>query len=732
MTENEELENKSATSEEIVSNHETTSIVDENPTENANAVIETPAETVNAVEEVPVKIKSIPREQRKPDPNFDWDMVSNADKSQKSNERVALEEKYGKTINSIATFDVVKGTVVHMNDREVVVNIGFKSDGLVATSEFRDLPNLKVGDKVDVFVESQEDKNGQLILSHKRALSLRSWDRVRELLASGEIITGFIKGKTKGGLIVDLFGLDAFLPGSQIDFKPIKDFDVFLGKTMEFKVININEDFKNVIVSHKALIEHEMEAQRTEVMAKLEKGQIIEGVVKNITSYGAFLDLGGVDGLLHITDMAWGRINHPEEILKVDQTIQVVILEFDHEKKRIALGLKQLTPHPWEVMNPPLNVGSVVKGRVTSVADYGAFVEIAPGIEGLIHVSEMSWSFHLRTASDFLKVGDEVDAVIIAINPDERKLSLGMKQLKPMPWTNIVERYPVGSKHTAIVRNFTNWGVFVELEEGIDGLIHISDLSWSKRIRHPNEFTKIGDKLNVVVLEVDEPNKRLALGVKQMEENPWEIFETVFTVGSIHEGVIAKIIDSGAIVTLPYGVEGFAPIKHLIKENRMPAKLDEKLEFKVLEFNKDQKRIFVSHSKVHEDRRHAATLKEGEKMSDEDIENAKVVEKIQTSQEKSTMGDISALSNLKSELETSEAAAKTHEVESNVPVEVPANDDSEKNAEGEEKKVVKRGRPKKKADETPVAEGETPTADSSSDEPKPEEPKAEDEKPNVE
>jgi small subunit ribosomal protein S1 len=732
MTENEELENTSATNEEVVSSQETTSVVAENSTESLNAETEKQTATENAVEEMPVKIKAAPGVPPKPDANFDWDSIAKGGNLYKSEEREVLEQKYAKTINSIATFDVVKGTVVLINDREVVVNIGFKSDGLVPASEFRDMPNLKIGDKVDVFVETQEDKNGQLVLSHKRALALRSWDRVHELLASGEVVHGYIKGKTKGGLIVDLFGLEAFLPGSQIDFKPIKDFDVFLGKTMEFKVIKINEDFKNVIVSHKALIEHEMESQRAEIMSKLEKGQIIEGVVKGITSYGAFLDLGGVDGLLHITDMAWGRINHPEEILKVDQTVRVVILEFDHEKKRIALGLKQLTPHPWEVMNPPLKVGDTVKGRVTSIADYGAFMEIAPGIEGLIHVSEMSWSLHLRSASDFLKVGDEVEAAIISINPEERKLSLGMKQLKGNPWANVMERYPVGSKHSAIIRNLTNWGVFVELEEGVDGLIHISDLSWSKRIRHPNEFAKLGDVLNVIVLEVDEANKRLALGVKQLEENPWDIYETVFTVGSVHEGVVAKIIDSGALITLPYGVEGFAPMKHLIKENRMPAKLDEKLEFKVLEFNKDQKRIFVSHSRLVEDKHHAASAKEGEKMSAEDVENAKTVEKIQGSIEKSTMGDISALSDLKNELETSEAATKA-KVESNIPAEVPANDEGENHVEGEEKKPSKRGRPKKKVEdgETPVAENST-HAETPSDIPANEELKADDDKPNAE
>ena len=536
--------------------------------------------------------------------------------------------------------------------------------------------------------------------------------KVHELLASGEIVTGFIKGKTKGGLIVDLFGLEAFLPGSQIDFKPIRDFDVFLGKTMEFKVIKINEDFKNVIVSHKALIEHELEAQKSEIMSRLEKGQVIEGVVKNLTSYGAFLDLGGVDGLLHITDMSWGRINHPEEIMSLDQTIQVVILDFDDEKKRIALGLKQLSPHPWDAMNPPLVIGDVVKGKISSITDYGAFMEIAPSVEGLIHVSEMSWSSHLRSPYDFVKVGDEIEAVIININQDERKLSLGMKQLKGEPWVNTLDKYPVGSKHKAIIRNFTNWGVFVELEEGVDGLIHISDLSWQKKIRHPNEFAKIGDTIDVIVLEVDEANKRLALGVKQLEENPWEIFETVFTLNSVHEGTVAKIIDSGALITLPYGVEAFAPMKHLIKENKMPAKLDETLEFKILEFNKDGKRILVSHSRVVEDRLNANAAKDVDKMSAEDLENAKIVEKIQGSVEKSTMGDISALSNLKAEMETSEA---------NAIAEVPT-------VEGEEeKKTTKRGRPKKKAEDgdAPVAEGENPTENSSPEEPTEDAPKAE-------
>jgi small subunit ribosomal protein S1 len=646
MTENSELENET-------NQNEASEATSENVASNASD--ETNAQQVSDEGEVAVEEKPVIKAPRIPDPNFDWDLNRKGGDSYRPEERQELESKYANTLTSIAEFDVVPGTVVLMNDRDVVVNIGFKSDGLVPLSEFRDMPNLKLGDKVDVFIESQEDKNGQLILSHKKAIAFKSWDRVNAALETQEIVHGYIKCRTKGGLIVDVFGLEAFLPGSQIDVRPIKDFDQFVGKTMEFKVVKINQEFKNVVVSHKILIEAELESQRGEIMSKLEKGQVIEGIVKNLTHYGAFLDLGGVDGLLHITDMAWGRIAHPEEILQIDQKINVVILDFDDEKKRIALGLKQLTPHPWEsAVSPDLKVGDKVKGKITVIADYGAFMEIAPGVEGLIHVSEMSWSQHLRSPQDFIKVGEEVEAVVLTLNREERKMSFGIKQLKPDPWINIKEKYPVGSKHKAVVRNFMNFGVFVELEEGIDGLIHISDLSWSKRIRHPAEFAKIGDTLEVLVLEVDPESRRLALGVKQLEENPWDVFETIFTEGSVHKGTVVKIIDKGAFISLPYGVEGYTTMKHLIKENKMPAKVDDVLDFKVMEFNKENKRIFISHAKYLEDKALASKEKEGEKEKETEKENTQVVEKLNSSAEKSTLGDLEALSALKSEMETSE------------------------------------------------------------------------------
>ncbi|MGC8825300.1 MAG: 30S ribosomal protein S1 [Bacteroidales bacterium] len=576
---------------------------------------------------------------------FDWDTVTNKGLQYTPEEKARLEEIYNKTFSTIAEGEVVEGTVIAMNKREVVVNIGYKSEGVISLNEFRYNPNLKVGDKVEVYVESQEDKKGQLILSHKKARALRSWDRVNEAYEKDEIITGYIKCRTKGGMIVDVFGIEAFLPGSQIDVKPIRDYDAFVGKTMEFKVVKINHEFKNVVVSHKALIEAELEQQKKEIVAKLEKGQILEGTVKNITSYGVFIDLGGVDGLIHITDLSWGRVNHPEEIVQLDQKLNVVILDFDEAKKRIALGLKQLTPHPWDSLDPNLKVGDRVKGKVVVMADYGAFVEIAPGVEGLIHVSEMSWSQHLRSAQEFLKVGDEVEAVILTLDREERKMSLGIKQLKPDPWENIFEKYPIGSKHVAKVRNFTNFGVFVEIEEGVDGLIHISDLSWTKKIKHPAEFTSIGAELEVVVLEIDKENRRLSLGHKQVEENPWEVFETIFMIDSIHEGTIVELHDKGAIVALPYGVEGFASPKHLVKADGQMAQVDEKLPFKVIEFNKGAKRIVVSHTKVHEDERKAAESKKDETSSN------KKSKKVKMEIEKTTLGDISELAALKSEME---------------------------------------------------------------------------------
>ena len=528
-------------------------------------------------------------------------------------------------------------------------------EGVVSLNEFRYNPELAIGDTVEVFVESQEDKKGQLVLSHKKARALRSWDRVNAALEKDEIIKGYIKCRTKGGMIVDVFGIEAFLPGSQIDVKPIRDYDIYVGKTMEFKVVKINHEFKNVVVSHKALIEAELEQQKKEIISKLEKGQVLEGTVKNITSYGVFIDLGGVDGLIHITDLSWGRVNHPEEIVQLDQKLNVVILDFDDAKKRIALGLKQLTQHPWDSLDPNLKVGDNVKGKVVVMADYGAFVEIAPGVEGLIHVSEMSWSQHLRSAQEFLKVGDEVDAQILTLDREERKMSLGIKQLKPDPWENIVEKYPVGSRHTAKVRNFTNFGVFVEIEEGVDGLIHISDLSWTKKVKHPAEFTAIGEDIDVVVLEIDKDNRRLSLGHKQLEENPWDVFETVFTVDSIHEGTIIEVFDKGAIVALPYGVEGFVTPKHLVKEDGTSAKVDEKLPFKVIEFSKSAKRIILSHSRVFEDEKRAeetATRKTTEDTT------RKTSRKIKNSLEKTTLGDITELAQLKSELEENEKKEK--------------------------------------------------------------------------
>ena len=589
-----------------------------------------------------------------PEENFDWDAYEN-DAVVPASEKDALTQKYAETLSKVGEKEVVEGTVISMNKREVVVNIGYKSDGIISLNEFRYNPELKVGDKVEVYVETQEDKKGQLTLSHKQARALRSWDRVNEALEKDEIIKGFVKCRTKGGMIVDVFGIEAFLPGSQIDVKPIRDYDVYVGKTMEFKVVKINQEFKNVVVSHKALIEAELEQQKKDIISKLEKGQVLEGTVKNITSYGVFIDLGGVDGLIHITDLSWGRVNHPNEIVTLDQKLNVVILDFDDEKKRIALGLKQLTPHPWDALSADLKVGDTVKGKVVVMADYGAFVEIAPGVEGLIHVSEMSWSQHLRSAQDFMEVGDEVEAVVLTLDRDERKMSLGIKQLKSDPWQNIEEKYGVGTKHTATVRNFTNFGVFVEIEEGVDGLIHISDLSWTKKVKHPAEFTQIGAPIEVVVLEIDKENRRLSLGHKQLEENPWDVFETIFTVDSVHEGTITEIFDKGAVVALPYGVEGFATPRHLVKEDGSQAKVDEKLEFKVIEFNKAAKRIIVSHSRVFED---AQKSEEKAKKNAEEKSTKKAVKQVKEKLEKTTLGDITELAALKEQMTADAAAAK--------------------------------------------------------------------------
>ncbi|MCC8146038.1 MAG: 30S ribosomal protein S1 [Bacteroidales bacterium] len=583
--------------------------------------------------------------------DFDWDAYESGE-SYTNVSKEKLIETYDQTLNKINDREVVMGTVTSMNKREVVVNIGYKSDGVVSMTEFRYNPDLKVGDEVEVYIESQEDKKGQLLLSHKKARASRSWERVNAALENDEVIKGYVKCRTKGGMIVDVFGIEAFLPGSQIDVKPIRDYDVFVDKTMEFKVVKINQEFKNVVVSHKALIEAELEQQKKEIISGLEKGQILEGVVKNITSYGVFIDLGGVDGLIHITDLSWGRVSHPEEVVKLDEKISVVILDFDNDKKRIALGLKQLTPHPWNALSEDLKVGDVVKGKVVVMADYGAFIEIAPGVEGLIHVSEMSWTQHLRSAQDFMKVGDEVEAVVLTLDRDERKMSLGIKQLKSDPWENIEEKYAIGSKHTAKVRNFTNFGVFVEIEEGVEGLIHISDLSWTKKIKHPSEFTSIGADIEVQVLEIDKENRRLSLGHKQLEENPWDVFETIFTVGSIHEGTIVELLDKGAVISLPYGVEGFATPKHLVKEDGSQAQLDEKLNFKVIEFNKDSKRIILSHSRIFEDEQRAEAKKEAnaEKKVAKKSKKEEAPQQ-QQSMERTTLGDISELADLKAKME---------------------------------------------------------------------------------
>ena len=586
--------------------------------------------------------------------NFDWNAFEN-DLGVYDQDKAQITEAYDKTLSNVNVGEVVEGTVTGVNKREVIVNVGYKSEGIIPVSEFRYNPDLKVGDKIEVYVESAEDKNGQLALSHKKARQLKSWDRVNEALEKDEIIKGYIKCRTKGGMIVDVFGIEAFLPGSQIDVKPIRDYDVYVDKTMEFKVVKINQEFRNVVVSHKALIEAELEAQKQVIMSKLEKGQILEGTVKNITSYGVFVDLGGVDGLIHITDLSWGRVNHPEEIVAIDQKINVVILDFDEAKKRIALGLKQLTPHPWEALDQTLKVGDKVKGRVVVMADYGAFVEIAPGVEGLIHVSEMSWSQHLRSAQEFMKVGDEVEAVILTLDREERKMSLGIKQLTPDPWENIEVKYPVGTKTTAKVRNFTNFGVFVEIEEGIDGLIHISDLSWTKKVKHPGEFTSVGADIEVVVLEIDKENRRLSLGHKQLEENPWNEFENQYSVDSIHEGTITEMTDKGAVVALGENIEGFCPARQLVKEDGTTPKTGDKLNFKILEFSKATKRITLSHLRTYEEAKRAEIAAEkAEKRAAADATKS-TVKKINASVEKTTLGDIAGLAALKSAMEAAEA-----------------------------------------------------------------------------
>ena len=663
--ENEEGKAEEKTSEEKEEPKAETT--EETPAEETTKKEEVTAKTIDDVaemkeevsEETPVEAK----EEKKSDDSeeFDWASLETGIDSYSEEKRADLEKLYDDTLNTVTEKEVLEGTVIAMNKREVVVDIGYKSDGIVSLNEFRYNPDLKVGDKVDVYIESLEDQKGQMILSHKKARATRSWERVNEALEKDEIIKGYIKCRTKGGMIVDVFGIEAFLPGSQIDVKPIRDYDVFVGKTMEFKVVKINHEYRNVVVSHKALIEAELEQQKKEIIAKLEKGQVLEGTVKNITSYGVFMDLGGVDGLIHITDLSWGRISHPSEIVELDQKLNVVILDFDDDKKRIALGLKQLTPHPWDKLDEELKVGDKIKGKVVVLADYGAFVEIAPGVEGLIHVSEMSWSQHLRSAQDFLKVGDEVEAVILTLDREERKMSLGMKQLKEDPWGKIEENYGVGTKHKAIVRNFTNFGVFVEITEGVDGLIHISDLSWTKKIKHPSEFTSVGEEIEVVVLDIDAENRRLSLGHKQLEENPWEVFETIFTTDSIHEGTVVDLMDKGAVVALPYGVEGFATPRHLVKEDGTQAKQDEKLDFKVIEFNKSAKRIIVSHSRVFEDVKRA---EDSAKRKTQSRSNKKAMKSMSDNIEKTTLGDISDLAALKSQMEKDESKKSKEDKES--------------------------------------------------------------------
>ena len=580
--------------------------------------------------------------------DFNWDSFENGSTTNVSKED--LEKAYDETLNKIQDHEVVEGTVTSIDKKEVVVNIGYKSDGIIPASEFRYNPDLKVGDKVEVYVEDQEDKKGQLVLSHKKARLTKSWERVNEALEKEEVIQGYIKSRTKGGMIVDVFGIEAFLPGSQIDVHPIRDYDVFVGKTMEFRVVKINQEYRNVVVSHKALIEAELEAQKKEIISHLEKGQVLEGTVKNITSYGVFVDLGGVDGLVHITDLSWGRVSDPHEVVQLDQKIKVVILDFDEEKKRIALGLKQLTPHPWDALDPNLKVGDHVKGKVVVMADYGAFVEIQPGVEGLIHVSEMSWSQHLRSAQEFMHVGDEVEAVILTLDREERKMSLGIKQLKEDPWETIEVKYPVGSKHTAKVRNFTNFGIFVELEEGVDGLIHISDLSWTKKVKHPSEFTTVGADIDVVVLEIDKENRRLSLGHKQLEENPWDNYEKIYTPGSVHQVKITEMMDKGAVITLDEGGEGFATPKHLVKEDGSQAQLGEELPFKVIEFAKETRRIILSHSRTFEEGKDE-DVKRGARRHNSKKQEAPQVNNVAAG---TSLGDLDVLANLKAKMQKGE------------------------------------------------------------------------------
>ena len=601
--------------------------------------------TSKSIEDV-VETKTVaPKVEKKVPTVFDWDAFEAEETdSYSAAERTRLNDMYDGTLTQIEEKSLIQGLVIAITKKEVVININYKSEGVVPKNEFRYNPDLAIGDSVDLYIENMEDKTGQLVVSHKTARTHLAWIRVNEVLESGEIITGYVKCRTKGGLIVDVFGIEAFLPGSQIDVKPIRDYDLFVGKNMEFKVVKINKEFKNVVVSHKALIEAEIEEQKKLIMSGLEKGQVLEGIVKNITSYGVFIDLGGVDGLVHITDLSWGRVNHPEELVTLDEKIKVVILDFDDNKKRIALGLKQLSEHPWDSLNKDLKIGDKVKGNVVVIADYGAFIEIAPGVEGLVHVSEMSWSQHLRTANDFLKVNDKVEAVVLTLDKEERKMSLGIKQLIPDPWENIDKKYPIESNHTSKVRNFTNFGVFVELEEGIDGLVHISDLSWDKKFKHPSEFCNVGDELDVVVLELDAENRRLSLGHKQLQENPWDVYETVFTMNSSHDGTVIKLKDKAGIVSMEYGVEAYCPAKHMKKEDGSYVSEEEKTQFIVLEFNKESKKILVSHTKVWGE-------VEAKKAKSNASKTSRVVRTINDSREKTTLGDLEALSSLKDKMD---------------------------------------------------------------------------------
>ncbi|MCB9251811.1 MAG: 30S ribosomal protein S1 [Flavobacteriales bacterium] len=689
-------------------------------TENAEITVESPEDQaltaeskeaeVSAVEEEKLpEVKKTKEKSSLPSDDFDWSMDKEGFAKYDDGSRNSMMELYKGTFNQLTENQVVTGTVVAMNNKDVVINVGYKSDGIINRTEFRELPDLKVGDKVEVFVEKTEDSLGQLILSRRKAIAESAWDKIVAAKDENQILTGYIKSRTKGGLVVDIMGMDTFLPGSQIDVKPIKDYDVYVGQTMEFKVVKVNEAFKNIVISHKALIEDDIEAQKGEILSRMEKGQVLEGVVKNMTNFGVFIDLGGLDGLLHITDISWGRVNHPEEVLQLEQKINVVVLDFDDEKKRISLGLKQLTENPWNELTANLEVGSTIKGKVVTVADYGAFVEISPGIEGLIHVSEMSWSQHLKNPQDFMKVGDEIEAVILSLDKDEQKMSLGVKQLIPDPWEKIEEKYPVGSKHQGIVRNLTNYGLFIELEEGVDGLVHVSDLSWSKKIKHPAEFIKKGEDMEVVVLEIDRENRRLSLGHKQLDENPWETFESIFHQGSEHVGTITEVNDKGATVSLPYGVEGFAPTKHIKKEGNKAGngKVDDELNFRVIEFNKDQKRIILSHTDIWKDAERAK--KESEKTDDEKNEKqvAKTVARFNQQTERSTLGEIEALSDLKALMDSNAKKAKQKaESEKENVKETPKKEEkapkAEKSESGDKKtKSAKTAKPVSKESEAP-------------------------------